>query len=224
MSIENNKVNEHNMVTKDVTPATQDNIKAAELTSLLLLAKNKDKDATEKLIKQFYGLIVFHSKGIFLKCYSFDDLVQTGILSLLKAIENFDIDRGIESFTSYVFWCIKNNFNYLCRQEIRYNQNLSLNTVLKDDMESIEFIPSDENLEEVILKTLTYEELQFSLQLLDSEELDLIIYLYFNNSKENNHYLSTYAKLKEKSYYYCTYLKKRALKKLKANLGRDFLN
>ncbi|NKF05683.1 sigma-70 family RNA polymerase sigma factor [Clostridium gasigenes] len=181
---------------------------------LLTLSKNGDKAAKELLIKKYYALIVFQTKGIYLNGYTFDDLVQTGIESVLKSINNFDISKGIEAFNSYVFFSIKNNFNYLCRKEIKYNEVFSLNTIVKDDMESIDFIPDTKILEEVIIKTITSKELLSSLKLLDKEELELIRFLYLDEDGEKE-YLSNYAKVKGKDYYYCTSLKKRALSKLR---------
>ena len=83
----------------------------------------------------------------------------------------------------------------------------------KDDMESMDFIPDTKILEEVIIKTITSKKLLSSLKLLDKEELELIKFLYLDEDGEKE-YLSNYAKLKGKDYYYCTTLKKRALSKL----------
>ncbi|MBB6715577.1 sigma factor [Clostridium gasigenes] len=205
---------------KDATDIKQLGDKGATC-ALLTLAKNGDKAAKELLIKKYYALIVFQTKGIYLNGYTFDDLVQTGIESVLKSINSFDINKGIEAFNAYVFLSIKNNFNYLCRKEIRYNEVFSLNTIVKDNMESIDFIPDTETLEEVFIKTITSNQLLFSLQLLDKEELELIKFLYLNYENSEKQYLSKYAELKGKDYYYCTSLKKRALIKLRVAIGNN---
>ncbi|MBB6624118.1 sigma-70 family RNA polymerase sigma factor [Clostridium gasigenes] len=189
-----------------------------EVIELLILAKNGDEKSKEKLVAKYYGLIIHQTKGIFLNGYTFEDLVQTGTQSVLKAINSFDINKGIESFNAYIFWAIKNNFNYLCRNEIRHSQCLSLNIVMEDNMESIDLIESKETVEDIVFKTVTLKELRFGLQLLDKEELELISFLYLNDSNDKKQYLSKYAQLKGKDYYYCTSLKKRALEKLKSSL------
>lgn len=191
-------------------------IEFMEIRELLLLAKKGDTVAKEKLIEQYYGLIVAQSKGIFLNSYSFDDLVQTGIESLLKAIKNFDLEKGGDSFTGYVFWCIKNNFSYLCRKEIRYNNCSSLNITATDDLEIIDLIQDTDTLEDVVFKSLSSKALAQSLETLNEEELSLISFLYLNNSSDKKEYLSNYAKLKGKDYYQCTLLKKETLHKLKS--------
>ncbi|SDO98402.1 hypothetical protein SAMN04488529_1011027 [Clostridium gasigenes] len=86
-------------------------------------------------------------------------------------------------------------------------------------MESMDLIPDTKILEEVIIKTIASKELLFSLQLLDKEELELVKFLYLNDETSEKQYLSKYAELKEKDYYYCTTLKKRALNKLKSAIG-----
>ncbi|MBU3106962.1 sigma factor [Clostridium gasigenes] len=184
-----------------------------ELNLLLINAQNGDVSAKELLIKKYYCFIVSQTKGIYLNGFTFDDLVQSGIETVLRSINTFNITRGIEVFTPYVILSIKNNFNYLCRKEIRYNEVVSLNTIVKDNMESMDFIPDTTNLEEVILKTITSNKLLFLLKLLDKEELELIKFLYLDDNGEKG-YLSIYSKLKGKDYYYCTCLKKRALSKL----------
>lgn len=193
---------------------------STEFINLLLLAKSNDNLSKEELINKHQALIFYHCKGIFLKSYTFDDLVQTATLSFLKAIENFDISKGALAFSSYAFWCIKNNFSYLCRQEIKHNKLTSLNIEQEDGTEEMHLLPSLENLEDIAIKNITYDTLQYSLELLDSEELDLINFLYLNSSNENAPYLSTYAKVKNKNYYYCTILKKRTLMKIKNILRR----
>ncbi|MBU3105503.1 sigma-70 family RNA polymerase sigma factor [Clostridium gasigenes] len=182
------------------------------------------------LIKRYYGFILLQTKGIYLNGYTFDDLVQSCIETVLKSINTFNIKKAIEDFTPYVLLSIKNNFNYLCRKDIRYNKVVSLNTVFKDNMESMGFIYDTKILEEVIIKRITSKELLLSLKLLDKEELGLIRFIYLNNTGKKE-YLSNYSKLKNKDYYYCTILKKRALSKFnqeleltRENIGYNIFN
>lgn len=186
--------------------------KIDEVCELLILAKNGDMSAKELLIKKYYGLIISQAKDIHLNGYTFDDLIQSGIESLLKSINSFNLDNGSIGFNTFLFNTIKNNFNYLCRKETRYNNLFSLNTLLVDNIEFMDTIPDPKILEEVIMKNITSKELMLSLKLLDKEELELIKFLYLNDTKQM---LSKYSTLKGQDYYYCTCLKKRALSKLK---------
>ncbi|QSW19113.1 hypothetical protein J1C67_16470 [Clostridium gasigenes] len=97
-------------------------------------------------------------------------------------------------------------------------------------MESMGFIYDTKILEEVIIKRITSKELLLSLKLLDKEELGLIRFIYLNNTGKKE-YLSNYSKLKNKDYYYCTILKKRALSKFnqeleltRENIGYNIFN
>ena len=189
-----------------------------EVRDLLTLAKNGDESAKVALIKKYYPFIVNSTKNIFLNSYTFEDLVQTGIESVLKGIEKFDLENKQNNFSSYVFGCIKNNFNYLCRKEIKNNNCYSLNLVIKDNMESMDFLQAKETLEEIFFENLTNNTLSAALKLLDSEEFELINFLYLNTPNDKKQSLSTYARLKNKDYYYCTNLKKRTLQKLKSSM------
>ena len=186
--------------------------------NLLILAKNGHKDSMEKIINNYYPFIIKETKGIFLDSYVFEDLVQTGIESILKGINKFDLDKGVDKFSPYIFLCIKNNFNYLCRKEIRNNNSLSLNAVIKDNMESIDFLESNQTLEEIVFQNLKSKELSLALKFLNHEELDLVTFLYLSTPNGKKQLLSQYAKIREKDYYYCTSLKKRTLQKLKNSI------
>ncbi|NKF05662.1 sigma-70 family RNA polymerase sigma factor [Clostridium gasigenes] len=212
---------EFNEYVANITPKAGKSIATSEfneLTRLLSNAQNGDEAAKKLLIKKYYCFIVSKTKGIYLNGYTFDALVQSGVETVLRSINAFNITKGIEAFTPYVLLSIKNNFHYLCRKEIRYNKVFSLNTIVKDNMASMDFIPDTKNLEEVVLQRITSKELFFSLKFLDKEELELIKFLYLDDDGEKQ-YLSNYAKLKGKDYYYCTSLKKRSLSKLHQGLS-----
>lgn len=208
-SLETNSGNHNPISTLDNIPVNND-----ELLEVLTLAKNGDSKAKEKIISKYYGYIVMNLKEIYLAGYTFEDLVQIGIESILKAINAFDLDKPIAAFSSYMFLTIKNNFFYLCRKEAKNNEVFSLNSQFEDGLESIDLIPSPENLEEIVLGSISLNEFLFRLSCLDSEEFQLIKFLYLDDALEKRH-LTNYAKLHEKDYYYCVVLKRRALRKLK---------
>lgn len=188
----------------------------SELLEVLTLAKNGDSKAKEKIISKYYGYIVMHLKEIYLDGYTFEDLVQIGIESILKSINAFDIQKPIAAFSSYVYLAIKNNFYYLCRKEIKNNGICTLNQEFEDGLESIDLIKSSENLEEIVLKSISLNEFLSRLSFLDSEEFQLIKFLYLDDANEKRH-LTDYAKLNCKDYYYCVVLKRHAIRKLKSH-------
>lgn len=194
-----------------------------KLEALVLLSQNGDSPSKELLIKKYYSFIVSKTKNIYLTDYTFDDLIQNGVATVLRCINTFNVSNGIETFNPYVISAIKNNFNYLLRQEIRYNQVLSLNTTPKENQNPIESIPYPETTEEIIVKRLNLDELRLSLKKLEPEEFELIKFLYLDVYHKTP-FLSAYAKLNNKDYYYCTCLKKRALIKLKSFLDCNIEN
>lgn len=185
------------------------------MDDLLKKAKNNDNFAKEEIIKMYYPLIIKESKRVFLKNRSFEDLIQIGIVHLLKAINLFDLSRGSKSFTSYALWSIKNGYVSLIRSEAKYNDEISLNLPLYNapDIEVSESIIDETiDIEKDVTNSIVYSNINSALKNLDYEEKDIITFLYIENSYPN---LSKYARLRNKDYYYCSCLKKRALNKLK---------
>ena len=189
------------------------------MEDLLVLAKRGDESSKEALIKKYYPLIIKEAKNVFLKDFTFEDLIQIGVLSLINAIEKYDLDKGTIYFTGYVSLAIKNNYRYLCRSEIRYNNQFSLNKTNEEGLElGLNIIDDSAYTEDIIINNLVKDVILDGLESLDREERALIDFLYINNSKAN---LSKYALLTKKDYYYLTVLKRRALKKL-ANILKDY--
>ncbi|MGG7141944.1 sigma-70 family RNA polymerase sigma factor [Clostridium nigeriense] len=185
------------------------------MENLIIRAKNNDNSAKEEIINMYYPLIVKESKRIFLKNRTFEDIVQIGAISILNSIRLFDLSRGVDSFSSYVLWSIKNGFINIIRSEAKYNDEISLNVYCKDTTD-VEIVDSliDENIdvEDIAITSAFYDEILFALNKLDIEEREIIKFLYIDNDTAN---LSKYARFVNKDYYYCSCLKKRALEKLR---------
>lgn len=191
------------------------------MKDLLKRAKENDFDAKEEIIKMYYPLIVKEAKNVFLKNRTFEDIIQTGIVNLLHSIEKFDLSIGAEKFPSYALWSIKNGFRYLCRSEIRYNDELSLNKTNDQGFEVGESIIDDNiNVEGSVLGDILNKELYLAIKTLDKEERELIKFLFIKNERPN---LSKYCAIYQKDYYYANSLKKRALKKLNKFFSQQFL-
>lgn len=183
------------------------------MKDLLKKAKNHDAKAKEEIIKMYYPLIIKEAKILYLKNKSFEDIVQIGVINLLHAIDIFDLSKDITKFPSYALWSIKNGYKYLCRREIKYNDEYSLNNTSDTGSELGESIIDERiNVEDTVINSIVNEGLYLALEKLDYEERELIDFLYISNNKPN---LTKYCTLNGKDYYYCTCLKNRALKKLK---------
>ncbi len=67
--------------------------------------RDKQEELEEKLIRKHYGL-VFSQALYFLDDPNFDDYVQSGLIGLLKAIRDYDENRG--KFSTFATVCIRN--------------------------------------------------------------------------------------------------------------------
>ena len=70
-----------------------------ETKKLFLKMKDGDKFAREELIKGNLKLVLSILKRFNSKGENMDDLFQIGCVGLVKAIDNFDIDLGVQLLT-----------------------------------------------------------------------------------------------------------------------------
>ena len=112
--------------------------------------KNHDMKARQKLITHNLRLVV-HIVGKYAGSVKVeaDDLISVGTIGLIKAIDSFDYDKGVQLGT-YASRCIDNEILMVLRSNKKYKENLSLSTVIGGDKEGNEFmlmdvIPSDED-------------------------------------------------------------------------------
>lgn len=103
-----------------------------------------DKTAAAVLISRYSKLILIKSEIYANPETDSDDLYQEGLVSLLKAIDAFDPQKGVK-FSTFAEVCIINRMRTLSRRSVR---NLSLSESL--DEENAEDIPSAEETPESI--------------------------------------------------------------------------
>jgi RNA polymerase sigma-B factor len=63
-------------------------------------ARSHDPALREQLIVRYIGLVSYLARRFYAHDEQLDDLIQVGFVGLIKAIDRFDISRGV-SFTSY---------------------------------------------------------------------------------------------------------------------------
>lgn len=96
----------------------QKNLSKEETNSLVIQAKNGDKDAVEKLILHNGRLINFViKKNSFFRFYcgtfDYEDLYQQGMLGLLRAIQSYDETKGAAFSTYAVLWIFQSITRFL---------------------------------------------------------------------------------------------------------------
>ena len=89
-----------------------------DLTKVIERAKQGDKEAKEIIIERYKPLTYKMSAEFFIRGYDREDLIQIGYISILKAIEQFDLSKG-QNFTSYVQYSLRNNFYSMVRDKYK---------------------------------------------------------------------------------------------------------
>ena len=178
----------------------------------LCKAKNNNKDAILFFIEKYQPLIRKYAFKYKLKNFDTDDLIQTGNISVIMAINKYDLSKGSKSIDSYIINSIKNGFRNLARNQIKYNDESSLNISIDEDIEIEDLISDSFNLEEYIINSTVNDLLKNLLEALPPDEYKLIkiayltpnttLYRYcidhnLNYPKKRRQLISLLAKLQE---------------------------
>lgn len=166
----------------------------------------------EEIIKSFTPCVIKAAKGIYIRGQSEEDLIQIGQLSIIKAVNMFDVNKS-KSFASYVKNSIIRNFYYLIRSNIKAASCCSLNSINGEGNELIDTIVSEENLEESILEKEEKAALKRAVAELPEKYREIIVWFYMENKT-----LEQYSKEKGIGYRTAKNRKKKALEKLKEML------
>ncbi len=142
---------------------------------LLKLYKQNDVNAELILINRYKKLIKIKSRAYFLVGGENEDLIQEGMIGLIKAIKDFDVEKGA-SFSTFADLCINRQMITAIRHanSKKYqplNLSYSLNTFLLNEKdEEVEYIDllesKDKSPEETII---SYENIQKIYNLIESE-------------------------------------------------------
>ena len=146
--------------------------------------KAGDKKALEELIKMYKPFIIKNAIQIYINGYEVEDLIQIGIMALIKAVNKYQLDRKV-AFTTYAITVIKNAFNEELRKVIskKWDEKFkcSLNNVNGDGIEFMEMLVSDEDVEEDLILKEKISILRKSLDKLTEAEREIINWFYFEN-------------------------------------------
>ena len=108
---------------------------------LVLMAREGSETAEEILIEKYKGLVRAKSKAYFIAGAEAEDVVQEGMIGLMKAVRSFDPDREA-SFKTYASACINNQILKAIRKAEReknqpLNDAISLDNRLGEKEESL---------------------------------------------------------------------------------------
>lgn len=183
------------------------------LTEALKQAKEKDQDATLTLINKYSPLVDKYSRIYKLKDYEKSDLQQEGKIAIINAINKFDLSKNPNVFDGYVINSIRNKYGTLARTHIKRNTESSLNipTNNEDSSEIIDLIQDTIDLEKSYITSEQISRLQFAINTLSKEELELINIVYIKKSNS----LLNYCKENNLTYHNSRMKLKKSLKKLR---------
>ena len=166
-------------------------LNSKRLLDIILDAKNKDSDSILFLINKYKPLIIKYSISYILKNYDKEDLIQIGIIAVIKAIEKYDISHGEYFIDCYLINSIKNTYRNLARANIKYQSESSLNISVDEDIDIQSLLPDDYNLENDIIKTMQHVDLKNLLKSLTLEEYTLIKEAYLTENSNLYKYCIT---------------------------------
>ncbi len=100
-------------------------------------ASGGDDDAREKLILAYRPLVYWMARKFNVTGHRFADIVQEGTLALIRAVDKFDVDRGLR-FTTYACYRIRGQMlNYLQRVEAKAPVPVDTDMEEGDDLPSL---------------------------------------------------------------------------------------
>lgn len=101
----------------DVVGASPEELEEAELWRRCV--EEHDEDARDSLIVSYRPLVFWLAKKFHVRPSSYQDLIQEGMLALIKAVDKFEPERHLK-FTTYAYYRIKGQMiNFLQRSEKR---------------------------------------------------------------------------------------------------------
>ncbi|MBN3407959.1 RNA polymerase subunit sigma [Clostridium botulinum] len=163
-----------------------------------------DNRALQKIIDNFIPLILKEASKYKIKCYDYEDLVQHGYLSVIKAANMYKGED--KNFKFYCIKAIKQNYKALLKGEIKHHREIPEDK----DIYSYEFTVEDE-----ILAYEKIKEVYKALDVLTNEERNIIECFYFKDKT-----IKSIAEQNNKSYNNIRYQKDKIIKKLQNSLEK----
>ncbi|MEN8078814.1 sigma-70 family RNA polymerase sigma factor [Clostridioides difficile] len=183
------------MIISDLTFEKFDliNSKLLKLIDVIIYAKNKNQSAILFLINKYNPLILKYSSSYHLKNYDKEDLIQIGNISIINAINKYDLTKGEDFIDAYIINSIKNAYRNLARGQIKYQSESSLNITIDENSDIESLLSSDFDLEGYVINDMEKDLLISILKSLSESEYELIKAAYFTPNctlykycKENN--------------------------------------
>jgi RNA polymerase sporulation-specific sigma factor len=105
-----------------------------QVSQLYFQMKLGDMDARNQLIESNTGLVGYIIKKYLNHHYEADELFNIGCIGLIRAIDTYDISKGV-SLCSYAYICIENTIVAYLRYDKKNLKTISLDAYLGKDSE-----------------------------------------------------------------------------------------
>lgn len=148
-------------------------------TAYFYRMKEGDQEARRLLIEHNLRLVAHLAKKYDISKESSDDLISIGTIGLMKAVDSFQVEKGLR-FSTYAGRCIENEIRMHLRSSKNHYQNVSLDESICDsDGQSIALIdaiasPETESVSEKLLRQERLKALNQHLHVLDKREREVI--------------------------------------------------
>lgn len=139
------------------------------IEKLVKRAKEGDSSAVNEIISKFSCFVIKEAAKYRIPSYEFEDLIQHGYLSIIRAIYLYKIGKG--SFTTYCTNAVINNFKALLKGRIKHLREIQDDSII--NLKVYDFTLEDE--------VIAYDEAQKvrkALDKLQGIEKDIIEVVY----------------------------------------------
>ncbi|HIR04339.1 MAG: RNA polymerase sporulation sigma factor SigK [Acutalibacteraceae bacterium] len=149
----------------------------------LLLSRQGDKNARNKLVEHNLRLVAHIIKKYYANINDQDDLVSIGTIGLIKAINTFDPSKNIK-LSSYASRCIENEILMFFRNNKKSAQDISLNEAIDTDKDGnpltlMDVMSVEDNIIETLALKINSEKLkQYLKEVLSPREQTVILLRY----------------------------------------------
>ena len=143
---------------------------------LVLAYKNGNENAFNEIYSRYKNLVKFYSRNLFLLGADNDDLMQEGMLGLIKAVNGYR--QGESSFLTYASTCIKTSLITAVKKYANKKSSPLNNSDSFDILDKIGFL--NPTPEDMVLLAESDKELKLKIysELSKTEILVLNLYLY----------------------------------------------
>lgn len=183
-----------------------------EMENLVLLSKNGDENAKEKILSEFTPFIISLCKKSHVTSFDFEDLKQECYKTLFKCVKMYN--PNTHRFVAYATNGIKNSMHYLIRTSINRDKRDGKNSLIMDSILETLLSSDTDEVDNIIYKKMCREKLKTSLSHLNPQEKEFIDYVFFKGYS-----MRKFSQTKEIPYTKALNLRGSSLKKLRDNFN-----